>query len=172
MWRLLISSFSFTDIISESSHARGGGLTSRPARCEMQLQSKVSPRSQHSHPPAAALGLCWRISGCWEAKGFPGMGMGMWMRSWSNWAPLGTALAPASLFAVEVSLCRGSFPAPPAWNLGWDEPPNSRCSHPLRAPLGRAGPGAAGGWKPPGGEATSREEAPSPRAGLQGEEAG
>lgn len=71
----------------------------------------------------------------------------------------GLSLCRSLSLAVEVS------PHVPR-AAGQDVPPNSSSSHPLRAPLGR------GGWKPPGGEATSREEAPSPRAGLQGEEAG
>lgn len=108
-----------------------------------QLQSTASPRCQRSHPPVTALGLCWRISGCWEAKGVPGLrngdetltlvpgALGALGSSWTGAA----AFVPASLFPVEVSphLLRGP---------GLGRAPKLLCSsRPLRAPLGRAGPG-------------------------------
>lgn len=62
LWRKLISSFSFTDIILESSRARGGRLISCPGRCEMQ-PGHLQPAAGQSKPALPALTPTHNCSG-------------------------------------------------------------------------------------------------------------
>lgn len=174
MWRQLISSFSLSEIISESTVPVGGWLTSCPGRCEMQPRH-LQPAAEQSELPGLT-----RTRGCsagesrdaGEQQSFPGLG--------DSDVDETLALVPGAggELGMGCPVCPGlsfpwKFPRSSSLEPGWAVPPKLFFLSPCAGPPGPGRAGSGGGMEtPPGGEAASREEAPSPRAGLQGEEAG